>query len=665
MNDASGNILPPESTQVTFEVNRLPTYGDYNGDGMVDAADYLIWRNHLGTTALIPNDITPGDVTQEDFDVWKENFGASGQPAASEAVAPEPGADWLLAVASLFSMLHRLRQSSPKSGLIVESLEDRTMLSGESMTADSPFQPDDWIPVTDVSFAMSQTTASEDTSATESITEQALRVPRSASAEGLVVDALTFGFDPADATSALQAAIDTGAQTVIVPNMGTDWIIRPVFLNNSNQEIIFEEGVVVTAKVGEFHGQADSLFSGWSRENITITGYGATLRMQKQDYLGPDYTWSESRMGLRFYSFSNLVIQGLTIRDTGGDGIFLGVDIAPTLNSNVVIRDVVLENNYRQGISVVSAENLLIENSIFRTTGGTSPQSGIDFEPNYDYDRLINVVIRNSVFEGNQTAGFLLNLFSYVDTSLVSGSVENSTFIGNYLYGIKLRVPVPDFTIKDNIFVDNGLRTTSPFPGVGVFVENANPDFPGLNQTIIYSAFYENKDGAISGHVNFGPGSITNVEPLFASTNVNTDTYMYLAVNNATTFTQGDSDGSFMGARPVLVPLLGDATNDGQVTAADLIAVRQNLGNVGPPLNGFGTLLGDANDDGQVTAEDLITVRQNMGNVAPLTASTVAQSGSADGTIIMAGDFDGDGSLEAGDIDLMMAEIASGTGYNA
>jgi len=146
-----------------------------------------------------------------------------------------------------------------------------------------------------------------------------------------------------------------------------------VFLNNSNQEIIFEEGVVVTAKVGEFHGQADSLFSGWSRENITITGYGATLRMQKQDYLGPDYTWSESRMGLRFYSFSNLVIQGLTIRDTGGDGIFLAVDIAPTLNSNVVIRDAVLENNYRQGISVVSAENLLIENSIFRTTGGTSP----------------------------------------------------------------------------------------------------------------------------------------------------------------------------------------------------------------------------------------------------------------------------------------------------
>jgi len=502
-------------------------------------------------------------------------------------------------------------------------LEDRTMLSGMSLTADCLLQSEDGIP------GPSQTTAAAGVSA------EAIVAPPLASSHGVVVDASTFGFNPVDATSALQAAIDTGADTVIVPNMGTDWIIRPVFLNYSNQEIIFEEGVVVTAKAGEFHGQADSLFTGWTKDNITITGYGATLRMNKQDYLGPGYTFSESRMGLRLYSFSNLVIQGLTIRDTGGDGIFLGVDIAPTRNTDVVIRDVVLENNYRQGISVVSAENLLIENSIIRTTGGTSPQSGIDFEPNYDYDRLINVVVRNTVFEGNETAGFLLNLFPYVDTSLVSGSVENSTFVGNHIYGIKLRVPVPNFLIKDNLFVDNGLRTVAPFPGVGVFVEDANPDFPGLMQTITYSAFYGNKDGAISGHVNFGTGSQTSIEPLFASTNVNTDTYMYLTTSNSTLIAQGDSDGSFMGARPVFVPLLGDATNDGQVTAADLIAVQQNLGSVGPPLNGFGTLWGDANDDGQVTAADLITVRQNYGNVAPPVVTLAAAAESADAPVAL------------------------------
>ena len=59
--------------------------------------------------------------------------------------------------------------------------------------------------------------------------------------------------------------------------------------------------------------------------------------------------------------------------------------------------------------------------------------------------------------------------------------------------------------------------------------------------------------------------------------------------------------------------LFGDANNDGQVTGADLIAVQQNFGNVGPPNDG--TLLGDANDDGQVTGADLIAVQQNFGNV--------------------------------------------------
>ena len=68
--------------------------------------------------------------------------------------------------------------------------------------------------------------------------------------------------------------------------------------------------------------------------------------------------------------------------------------------------------------------------------------------------------------------------------------------------------------------------------------------------------------------------------------------------------------------------LLGDANNDGQVTGADLIAVQQNFGNVGPD---DGLLLGDANDDGQVTGADLISVQQNFGNVlAPALSGTAA-----------------------------------------
>jgi len=52
--------------------------GDYNNDGRVDAADYTVWRDNLGSNVLLPNDTTPGSVTAADFDVWKAAFGTGG-----------------------------------------------------------------------------------------------------------------------------------------------------------------------------------------------------------------------------------------------------------------------------------------------------------------------------------------------------------------------------------------------------------------------------------------------------------------------------------------------------------------------------------------------------------------------------------------------------------
>ena len=60
--------------------------GDYNGDGVVDAADYTVWRDGLGTT------FTPGD-----YDVWVANFGAT-TPEPSTSV-PEPTAGLLVMLA--------------------------------------------------------------------------------------------------------------------------------------------------------------------------------------------------------------------------------------------------------------------------------------------------------------------------------------------------------------------------------------------------------------------------------------------------------------------------------------------------------------------------------------------------------------------------------------
>ncbi len=231
------------------------------------------------------------------------------------------------------------------------------------------------------------------------------KVDAVASGKLTTANAAWWGFDEIDATDALQAAINSGAKKVIVPNMGKDWIVRPVKLA-PNQEIEFQKGVVVTAKKGQFRGGNDCLFRADNLKNITLTGYGAVLRMQKQDYMNPPYQKAEWRNVLQFGSCENIKILGLTLKDSGGDGIYLGVgDKTKPYCSNVTIKDVICDNNYRQGISVISAQNMTIENCTFKNTWGTKPEAGIDLEPNLNTEVLTNCLIKNCVFENNKGAG--------------------------------------------------------------------------------------------------------------------------------------------------------------------------------------------------------------------------------------------------------------------
>ena len=61
-----------------FQGLAAATAGDYNANGTVDAADYTVWRDKLGSSTTLPNDSTPGTVVQADYDVWKSNFGMTG-----------------------------------------------------------------------------------------------------------------------------------------------------------------------------------------------------------------------------------------------------------------------------------------------------------------------------------------------------------------------------------------------------------------------------------------------------------------------------------------------------------------------------------------------------------------------------------------------------------
>ena len=75
------------------------TPGDYNADGTVDAADYVVWRKNLGSIVSFPNRDTDnvGPVSMADFNSWREHFGevAPESDGGDSALIPEPTASLL------------------------------------------------------------------------------------------------------------------------------------------------------------------------------------------------------------------------------------------------------------------------------------------------------------------------------------------------------------------------------------------------------------------------------------------------------------------------------------------------------------------------------------------------------------------------------------------
>jgi hypothetical protein len=68
------DVLPPE----------VGLAGDYNGDGTVDAADYVVWRKDPASFGGDP----------AGYDTWRANFGTMAMPAAGQSTGavPEPAA---------------------------------------------------------------------------------------------------------------------------------------------------------------------------------------------------------------------------------------------------------------------------------------------------------------------------------------------------------------------------------------------------------------------------------------------------------------------------------------------------------------------------------------------------------------------------------------------
>lgn len=148
----------------------------------------------------------------------------------------------------------------------------------------------------------------------------------------------------------------------------------------SNTEVIING--TITMRPNDFTNYNILELSG---ENIRLHGTGEVIG-DKYDHTGTEGEWG---MGVSISQCNNVYISDLTIKDCWGDCIYICAE-----STDIRINNCSLDNGRRQGISITSAGNILIENCVISNVGGTSPGYAIDVEPNIN-DTIESVIIRN------------------------------------------------------------------------------------------------------------------------------------------------------------------------------------------------------------------------------------------------------------------------------
>ena len=296
-----------------------------------------------------------------------------------------------------------------------------------------------------------------------------------------------FGYSETDNTQFLQAAIDTGAKKIIIANLGPGknrWIAQTLQLRKPNQTIFFEDGVVLEAMRGAFKSTGLGFLMGQHRlPGLTLSGYGATVKMWREDYANKAlYNHSEDRHAFQCVSCADLTIMGLTFLESGGDGLMLGGGGM----SNLHVKDVVCDRNYRQGMTLDGAQGALIENTIFSNTHGTNPQSGVDMEPDLAGDTLENITFRNCTAFNNSGKGFEISAWPLKNSS-VTVTWENCSVINAQNWAFMFNIPNANnsgLVNLTNVYIGNSSGAAlefynKPLAGPGVVIDQLTID--GVN----------------------------------------------------------------------------------------------------------------------------------------------------------------------------------------
>lgn len=236
--------------------------------------------------------------------------------------------------------------------------------------------------------------------------------------------------------TALENAVNSNADTIIVTYKGSPWIINKMIDIPSNKTIILQPGVEIHADDRTQFDTYDPLFRVYEKENVAIIGYGATISMDPNEFHLPKghADHSEWHHAIGLHKSKNVTIAGVECYQAGGDGLKIG-----SLENNDNIKcdnvhaiDCKMNANFRQGITCASVKSCYIDRCIMANTTGVSPEAGIDYEIHNNTHVLQDIVMDNCLIYNNVGPGVAISMAQYdANSPAASINIRHTTLFGN------------------------------------------------------------------------------------------------------------------------------------------------------------------------------------------------------------------------------------------
>lgn len=204
-------------------------------------------------------------------------------------------------------------------------------------------------------------------------------------------------------------------------------------------------------------GANDSVLDVTGTSNVTIEG--VTIDGNKSAFA----VATEHKHGINAQGVTGLRLRDVVLQNCKGDGLYVGLNGAGNHSSNVNATDCSFLNNYRNNMSIADLARGTFTSCRFEGAGGTSPQCGVDLEPNDNTYVLHDITFQGCSFSDNLARGMSVTMFPGGETQkrvrIIGCTMDNNAAYGLSLFQcVDVIVVATDITnnTRDGVVVVGG-----------------------------------------------------------------------------------------------------------------------------------------------------------------------------------------------------------------